>query len=70
MQDELDQVADRLDEVVEQLADLGMSALRTALEDSDSDGSRPEVEKRISRARRSVAKASALLRPSPNTSAF
>lgn len=62
MQDELDSVADKLDDLVEQLADLGISALREALDDPDNDGVRPEIEKRISRARRSVEKASVILR--------
>lgn len=62
MQDELDQLADCLDDLAEQLADLGMNALRAAIEDSEGDGSRPEIEKRISRARRGVAKAAVVLR--------
>ncbi len=64
VQDDLEHLADRLDSVAEELAELGISALRAALEDNDGDGSRPEVEKRITRARRSVEKASVLLRGS------
>ena len=64
MQEELDGVADKLDDLVEQVADLGISALREALEDPDNDGTRPEIEKRISRARRSAEKASVILRGS------
>jgi hypothetical protein len=64
VQEDLDAVADRLDDIVESLADLGISALRSALEDPDNDGSRPEIEKRISRARRSAEKAAVLLRGS------
>jgi len=70
VQDELDAVADRLDAVAEDLAELGMSALRSAIADSDSDGKRPEAEKRIARARRSVDKAAQILRSSPSTSGF
>lgn len=64
MQDDLDRVADRLDELAENLADLGIAALRAALDDPDGDGARPEIEKRIARARRSVEKAAVLLRGS------
>ena len=62
MQDDLDSVADQLDDIAEQLAELGINALRAAIEDAESDGSRPDIEKRISRARRSVEKAAVLLR--------
>ncbi len=64
MQDDLERIADKLDGLTEELVELGISALRAALEDSDGDGSRPEVEKRITRARRSLEKASVLLRGS------
>jgi hypothetical protein len=62
MQDDLDSVADQLDDISERLADLSMAALRAALDDADGDGSRPEIDKRIVRARRSVDKAAVLLR--------
>lgn len=62
MQDELEELAGRLEEVAERITDLAMSALREALEDPDGDGSRPEIEKTLTRARRSVDKAAALLR--------
>lgn len=62
MQDDLDSVAQQLDDVAERLAELGIQALRSAIEDDDGDGRRPDVEKRISRARRSVEKAAVLLR--------
>ena len=67
IEDDLASIADRLDDVAEQLADVAMSALRAALEDEDHDGSRPEVEKRISKARRSVEKAAQLLRGGPSS---
>lgn len=58
--DELDAIADRLEAIDEELSDLAMSALREAIEDGDTG--RPEVERRITRARRSVEKAARLLR--------
>lgn len=67
LDDDLAAVADRLDDVAEQLADLAMAALRDALEDPDADGRRPEIEKRISKARRSVERAAHLLRDDPSS---
>ena len=67
LDDDLDEVADRLDDIAEQLSDLGISALRAALEDSAGDGRRPEVEKRIAKARRSVERAAQLLRGGPTS---
>ena len=61
-QQDLDSVADQLEGLSEQLGDLAMSALRDALEDPDGDGRRPEIEKRISWARRAVEKAAHTLR--------
>ena len=57
--DELEEIADRLDAIDERLADLAMSALREAIEAGES---KPELERRITRARRAVEKASTLLR--------
>lgn len=65
--DDLDVIAGRLDDLAEQLSDLAISALREALEDEDGDGKRPEVEKRITKARRSLDKAAALLRSDPTS---
>ena len=56
---ELEGIADRLDDINEQLADLAMSALREAMEAGEA---KPELERRITRARRAVEKASNLLR--------
>jgi hypothetical protein len=63
--EDLEGVADRLDDISEQLADLAMSALRAAMEQG-ADG-RPDLEKRITRARRSIEKAAALLRDRPTS---
>lgn len=67
LDDDLGEVADRLDDIAEQLSDLGMSALRAALADAEGDGRRPEVEKRIAKARRSVERAAQLLRGGPTS---
>jgi hypothetical protein len=58
--DDLDRLAGRLDEIGEELADLAMAALRRALDEGEE--ARPASERRITRARRSVEKAAALLR--------
>ncbi len=63
---ELEDVASRLDDIAEQLMDLGISVLRAALEDGEGPG-RPEVERRIAKARRSVERAAALLRDGPSS---
>lgn len=57
--DELDAIADRLRAIDEELADLAMAALREAIEEGGTG--RPEIERRITRARRSVEKAAQLL---------
>jgi hypothetical protein len=62
MNDDLERLADRLDEIGEELADLAMDALRRALDDGED--TRPATERRITRARRSVEKAAGLLRGS------
>jgi hypothetical protein len=57
---DLERLADRLDEIGEELADLAMAALRRALDEGED--ARPATERRITRARRSVEKAASLLR--------
>ncbi len=64
---ELEGIADRLDDINEQLADLAMSALREAIEAGEK---KPELERRITRARRSVEKAANLLRDDPHAGDF
>ncbi len=59
MADDLDALAERLDTIAEELADLAVQRLRTAL--AAGDAKSPE-ERRITRARRAVEKASGLLR--------
>lgn len=59
----LDDLADRLDAIGEELADLALDRLRTALEDEGSAAATAE-ERRITRARRRIVEAAALLRGS------
>ena len=54
-----DELRERLEDIGEALADLAMDALRSALEDGDADAK--ARERRLTRARRSVEKAAALL---------
>jgi hypothetical protein len=56
----LEELAARLDGVAEELADLGMDALREAIDAGAAK--RPDAERRLTQARRAVEKAAALLR--------
>ncbi len=67
--DDLERLADRLDAIGEELDDLITDRLRTAVALA-ADGTEPDPavlkeERQIARARRSVAKAAAILRPAP-----
>jgi hypothetical protein len=59
MADDLDALAERLDSIAEELADLALHMLRGALEAGEAKSA---DERRITRARRAVEKASGLLR--------
>ncbi len=54
-----EELRERLEDIGEALADLAMDALRSAIEDGDADAK--DRERRLTRARRSVEKAAALL---------
>jgi len=54
-----DELRERLEDIGEALADLAMDALRSALDDGDAEAK--QRERRLTRARRSVEKATALL---------
>lgn len=56
-----DDLADQLDAIAEQLADLALDRLRTALEDDGADAAAAE-ERRITKARRRIVEAAELLR--------
>ena len=59
MDDRLEEIATRLDAVAEELAELAIDRLRSAVEQGDTDGA--AQERRITRARRAVEKAAAVL---------
>jgi hypothetical protein len=56
-----DDLADRLDGIAEELADLALDRLRTALEDEGKDAAAAE-ERRLTRARRRIVEAAEILR--------
>jgi hypothetical protein len=56
-----DDLAEQLDGIAEQLADLALDRLRTALEDDGADAAAAE-ERRLTKARRRIAEAAELLR--------
>jgi len=56
---DIDGLAARLDQLAEDLADAALEALRESL---DAGEARPELERRLTRARRSVERAAALVR--------
>jgi hypothetical protein len=58
--DDAERLADQLDAINDEIGDLVMAALRKAV--ADGETSRPDIEKRLTRARRSIEKASHLLR--------
>ena len=60
MQEQLDDIQDRLLCIADELADLGMSAIQSAIDEDGANAKRPEIEKRLTRARRAVDKAAAI----------
>lgn len=56
-----DHLADQLDAIAEELADLGMDRLRAALADEGADAAQRE-ERHLAKARRRIAEAAELLR--------
>ena len=54
-------LADRLDAIAEELADLALDRLRVALEDDGAEAAAAE-ERRLTKARRRIAEAAELLR--------
>lgn len=63
-QDRLDDLADRLDSIEEEIRDRAYEQLTAAVRDPDSEDAREAValERRLNQARRAIAKASAALR--------
>ncbi len=64
---DLEEIAARLDAISEELGDIAMDRLREAL--ASGDEAPAKEEKLITRARRSIDKASNLLRPAGGSSA-
>ena len=60
----VDELAERLDAISEELAELAIELLRAALADRAAAG-KPPAEKRITQARRAVEKAAYVLRQVP-----
>ena len=60
MEERLEDIKSRLEQISEELSDIGMEALRDALEDEVTT-TRPEIEKLQSRARRPVDNAAAII---------
>ena len=60
--DDIEEMAGRLEAVSEELNDLAMRLVSAAI--ADGSGERPEAERRVSRARRTVDRAAAQLRGS------
>ena len=67
VQDRLEDIRARLVSISEELADLGIAALQSAIDEDGVDAKRPEVEKRLSRARRAVDKAAAIIGQTPES---
>ena len=66
VEDKLEDIRSRLEHISEELGDIGMEALREAL-DAEVATTRPESEKRLSRARRAVDKAAAIISGGPQS---
>ncbi len=63
--DELSELVGELDRLAERLADLALDRLRSAMDPDDPDPAAMAEERRITRARRAVEKASAILARPP-----
>ena len=67
VEQQLEDLQERLIAIAEELADLGIAAIQSAIEKDGAKAQRPEIEKRLSRARRSVDKAAAILGQRPES---
>ena len=64
MHDEITELADRLDDTAERLAELSIELLQGALADADTSNERSRLERSVTRARRATIKAASILRES------
>ncbi|MFL2986696.1 MAG: hypothetical protein ACJZ57_05565 [Candidatus Poriferisodalaceae bacterium] len=67
MQERLEDIRTRLVSISEELGDLGIAALQTAIDEDGVNAKRPESEKRLSRARRAIDKAAAIIGQTPES---
>ena len=67
VEEELEDIRSRLNAISEELASLGISVLQAALDADGGDAKRPDLEKRLSRARRAVDKAPAIVGQTPES---
>ena len=70
VEEQLEEIRSRLVGISEELADLGISVLQEALDADGGNAKRPELEKRLSRARRSVDNAAAIVGQTPESTVF
>lgn len=68
MNDEIAELADRLDDTAERLAELSIELLQGALADADTSDQRARLERSVTRARRATIKAASILRESTGAS--
>ena len=66
-QERLEDIRTRLVSISEELGDLGIAALQTAIDEDGVNAKRPESEKRLSRARRAIDKAAAIIGQTPES---
>jgi predicted PP-loop superfamily ATPase len=66
VEEKLEDIKNRLEQISEELGDIGMEALREALQ-AEVTATRPEIEKRLTRARRAVDKAAAIVSGGPQS---
>ena len=64
MNDEINELANRLDDTAERLAELSIELLQGALADADTSEARSRLERSVTRARRATHKAASILRES------
>tara|TARA_B110000014_G_scaffold247997_1_gene221959 strand:+ start:243 stop:464 length:222 start_codon:yes stop_codon:yes gene_type:complete len=67
VQERLEDIRTRLVSISEELGDLGIAALQTAIDEDGVNAKRPESEKRLSRARRAIDKAAAIIGQTPES---
>lgn len=68
MNDEIAELAYRLDDTAERLAELSIELLQGALADADTSDQRARLERSVTRARRATIKAASILRESMGAS--